>query len=131
MANNRIYLKCNVCGEMLYLGKSFAMGYYWENYGKLNGDPNSPPLEDRLNEFFEKHTYCNNEGNDGDYSIEYESPFRDIVEVVRCKGCVYWDTDGYGAEFDSEGFGWCDHNEFDSKIDWYCADGERREDDTD
>ena len=92
MANNRIYLKCNICGDVLYLGKSFAMGYYWENYGKINGDPNSPSLEDRLNKFFDEHTYCKNEGNDGDYSIEYEDPIRDYVDVVRCGRCQYWEN---------------------------------------
>ena len=123
MANNRIYLKCNVCGEMLYLGKSFAMGYYWENYGKLNGDPNSPPLEDRLNEFFDKHTYCNNEGNDGDYSIEYESPFRDTVEVVRCGECKYRDPEDKKCD--------CGHGilwQLPRDDNWFCADGEVRDD---
>lgn len=51
----------------------------------------------------------------------------DAVEVVRCKGCRWWNTEGYGPEFDSDKFGWCDHNQFDTAEDWYCADGERRE----
>ena len=75
MANDRIYLQCNICGKKLFLGKQFAWGsFYWENYGKLNGDENSPPLEDRLNEFFTEHHHpeadvCKWNGN---YSIVYE-----------------------------------------------------------
>lgn len=53
MANNRIYIRCNVCGEALYLGKDFLDGFYWENY-KNDGEH----LEDRLNRFFDEHTYC-------------------------------------------------------------------------
>ena len=91
MANNRIYLRCNECGEMLYLGKSFLQGYYWVNYGKENGDPNSPPLEDRLNEFFHKHTYCGDNGSDGDYSIEYEFPIDSVArKVVPCNACKHY-----------------------------------------
>ena len=74
MADDRIYIKCNVCGETLYLGKQFgAEPFYWENYG--NGDKNSPSLEDRLNAFYEKHVHLL-EGSKrfyGDYSIEYET----------------------------------------------------------
>lgn len=90
MANNRIYLRCNECGEKLFLGKSFLMGYYWTNYGKLNGDPNSPPLEDELNEFFIKHRYCGDNPTDGDYSIDYETPINTVArKVVLCEECRY------------------------------------------
>lgn len=51
MANNRIYLRCKGCGATLFLGKSFLRGYYFDRYG-------GPPLEDRLNEFYETHNYC-------------------------------------------------------------------------
>ena len=51
MANNRIYLRCKGCGETLFLGKTFLRGYYFDRYG-------GPPLEDRLNEFYETHNYC-------------------------------------------------------------------------
>lgn len=51
-----------------------------------------------------------------------------LVPVVRCKDCKWWDTNGYGAEFDSEGYGWCEKiAEFDTKEDWYCGWGERKE----
>ena len=55
-------------------------------------------------------------------------PTVDAVKVIRCKDCAYWDTDGYTAEFDLEGLGWCDRIERDTHKGWYCADGERRED---
>lgn len=74
MANNRIYLKCNACGEKLFLGKCGQGEYYWINYDKENGDPNSPTLEDRLNMFYEKHCFCKEGFGNGDYSIEYQFP---------------------------------------------------------
>ena len=68
MANNRIYLKCEGCGGLLFLGKRFAGGYCWHNYAKdINAaranDPNwkkqdDRPLEDRLNDFYEAHEWC-------------------------------------------------------------------------
>jgi len=49
----------------------------------------------------------------------------DAVPVVRCKDCVHWD-EGHTEECtnsDSVCFrnGWC-------KPDWFCADGERKDD---
>lgn len=52
MANNRIYLRCMGCGDVLYLGKTYDMGYWWERYDGI-------PLEEKLNKFYEKHNYCN------------------------------------------------------------------------
>ena len=51
MANNRIYLRCKQCGDVLYLGKTFSSCYYY-NKGKL------VDLVDKLNEFYEKHDLC-------------------------------------------------------------------------
>lgn len=76
MANDRIYLQCNTCGKKLYLGKSYGDGFYWTNYGKLNGSEDSAPLEDRLNVFFDEHIHPEVgpiEHWDGDYSIVYEA----------------------------------------------------------
>lgn len=71
MANNRIYLKCNICGKTLFLGKSFLQGYYYVNYDQLK-DPGAPSLEDKLNNFYDEHVYCGDSSSDGDFSIEYE-----------------------------------------------------------
>ena len=47
----------------------------------------------------------------------------DLVEVVRCKDCKNWDTDGC-----IDGDGWCPIV-FDYKCyNWFCADGERKDD---
>lgn len=76
MANDRIYLQCNTCGKKLYLGKSYGDGFYWTNYGKLNGSEDFAPLEDRLNVFFDEHIHPEVgpiEHWDGDYSIVYEA----------------------------------------------------------
>lgn len=47
-------------------------------------------------------------------------------ELVRCKDCIHWDK-GHTEECDNLGSicfhnGWCEP-------DWFCADGERRDDD--
>ena len=42
MANNRIYLRCMGCGDVLYLGKTYDMGYWWERYDGIH-------LEEKLN----------------------------------------------------------------------------------
>ena len=58
-----------------------------------------------------------------------QAEYAEIVqELVRCKDCRWWDTDGYGIEFGNEGDGWCDHIERDTHGDWFCADGERKDD---
>ena len=53
-------------------------------------------------------------------------PLDDIVRVVRCKHCKWWDkdqtTDGYK--------GFCPHTGCCVKPDFYCADGARRDGDT-
>ena len=46
----------------------------------------------------------------------------DAVEVVRCKDCTHW---GYDVIFQD---GYC-RGLHRGDPDWYCADGERREDD--
>ena len=84
MANNRIYLKCNVCGDTLFLGKSFLSGYYWNKYEK---EP--VHLENRLNEFYENHTWCGNVC-DGDFSIEYEIPEAIWSKEGVCSACGYY-----------------------------------------
>ena len=52
MANNRIYLRCKGCGETLFLGKCFGMGFYWHDYN----DGKKGTLSDQLNAFYDKHT---------------------------------------------------------------------------
>lgn len=73
MANNRIYLKCNVCGKTLFLGKSYLEGFFYTNYEQFR-DPNPATLEIKLNNFYDEHAYCEGSHNDGDFSIEYENP---------------------------------------------------------
>lgn len=82
MAINRIYIRCKGCGNALFLGKTFGSGYYWENYyGK------GVHLEDRLNEFFDKHNYCNNPKTE---TTEYDERLFPL-----CEG-----FDGYDGAFD-------------------------------
>ena len=66
----------------------------------------------------------------------------DIVPVVRCKDCRYWDREttrqnsndaGWWNEaiclnFEKREKGWDDFDRY-TDADWFCAGGERREDD--
>ena len=74
MANNRLYLKCAICGKEFFLGKTFLDGYY-NCHTDMHG----------LNKFFDEHKYCH-EGerecfSDGDFRLEYEIPW----ECPWCK----------------------------------------------
>lgn len=51
MANNRMYLRCRKCGEILFLGKCYLDGYF---YGHYDGES----LEQKLNDFYNKHDFC-------------------------------------------------------------------------
>lgn len=59
MANNRIFLRCRKCGSILFLGKCYERGYFYENYHNSN-------LETELNDFYEKHAYCQEPLNESD-----------------------------------------------------------------
>ena len=75
--------------------------------------------------------------NDAIDSIVENAPTVDAVEVVRCRDCKWWDED------DNDLYGYCmamKHGYMSAnweigiyrkyKGNFYCADGERREDDT-
>jgi hypothetical protein len=75
MANNRLYIRCRACGEVFFVGKSFLAGFYYGIEGQ--------PLEDKLNAFYDKHTYCCKDpdrcsredehcASDGCYELVYE-----------------------------------------------------------
>ena len=76
MANNRIYLRCRGCGDALYLGKSYLSGFHFQ---RLSG----PPLENRLNDFFETHNYCGGHGRDAFHL--YDTDAFPLPE--DCDGC--------------------------------------------
>ena len=92
MANNRIYLRCKGCGDTLFLGKTFLHGYYWDPYG-------GKPLEDRLNEFYDKHNYCMNPKSDRTPYDEHLFPLPECFD--GCDGAfdiVYENNEGTGIE---------------------------------
>ena len=39
--------------------------------------------------------------------------------IVRCKNCRHYDM-----ECITDGCGWCNHRDFGTNDEWYCADGE-------
>lgn len=56
MANNRLYLRCNSCGDAIMLGKHFGGTLYrsWK-LGEMN-------FTDALNDFYDDHYYCSDSG---------------------------------------------------------------------
>ena len=67
MANNRMRLKCRICGETLPMAKTMGSGYYL-----------SPAFSiERLEKFLDDHAFCfrgEEPGDDGDFCIAYEHP---------------------------------------------------------
>lgn len=61
MANNRLFLRCRNCGEKIMIGKH--MMDTWAYY-----DPYELGL--KINDFFEKHTWCENGFNDFELCVE-------------------------------------------------------------
>jgi len=60
MANQRIFIKCDVCGELFMLGKRMAIGYY------------RAPSSEGLNGFYDAHDECAEDGGPDPFSVEYE-----------------------------------------------------------
>ncbi len=54
MANNRMFVRCRVCGEIIMIGKCYGGSYY-------TPDKN---LNEALDKFFEEHAYCSKEINE-------------------------------------------------------------------
>ena len=60
MANNRLYIRCKQCGDVICIGKHFCDPLHLSIYDDV-------PFEDRLNEFYHEHYYCQNN------QIEYKN----------------------------------------------------------
>ena len=71
MANNRIYLRCRKCGQTLFLGKNFGAEWFWTDY------EHTGHLEDKLNDFFLEHCFCDNEYNE-DECLKLDTPIGKI-----------------------------------------------------
>lgn len=68
MANNRMYLRCKVCGKTYYLAKNFGEAFY------LSYDyqyPNAEEFCKGLDDFFERHFFCS-PSDGGAFEIEKE-----------------------------------------------------------
>ena len=52
----------------------------------------------------------------------------DVVEVVRCEDCEYWDTT-WNPKAAKDGEHYCPATDLFTTPDWFCADGERRSND--
>ena len=66
----------------------------------------------------------------GNCLVEIDNaPTVDAVEVVRCMACKYYQKVYGGVPFGEVGH--CICHSFETVPDWYCADGERRNDGND
>ena len=95
MADDRLYIQCNICGKKFFIGKQFAYGsFYLQDYYT-----DDKPFIDRLNEFYEDHNHCERYVCrwNGNYSLVYETDdwknSTDIAipyqynETKECEGC--------------------------------------------
>ena len=60
MANNRLYIVCNQCGEHIMIAKDFLNGF------------DLRVSADDIEKFLQEHAYCGEESGPGDFSIGYE-----------------------------------------------------------
>ena len=58
----------------------------------------------------------------GARKLMVEAPAADVVEVVRCKDCEFYNT-----EYHFKGEGWCKNNYYTATDDHFCSCGERKE----
>lgn len=91
MADNRIYLRCKSCGRTLFLGKC-GLGYWYTSYDGI-------PLEEKLNEFYEKHNYCTMEKTEAQSYDEKLFPLpKGFEECIGAFDIVYENDWGTGLE---------------------------------
>ena len=77
------------------------------------------------------HIYCGEDGNYERYNIDPNIPTIDAVPVVRCKDCRWYEI--YQLKKDGTGDrrykpSYCASLGYQTRPDWFCGDGERRED---
>ena len=58
----------------------------------------------------------------GARKLMVDAPAVDAVEVVRCKECKNYNTEGC-----SDGWGWCESSNSGTHDNRYCSDGKRKE----
>lgn len=82
MPCNKMYLKCITCGELLPLGSCIYSPYEIYQWKSIE-HPEQGYLDyrDALNEFYEKHFYCQN----GDNLIHGDTQFTLVYETLRGK----------------------------------------------
>lgn len=69
MANDRLYIRCNECGELCFIGKHF--GGSWETRSYEDNE-----IENRLDKFFSKHFItCFNNTSDYSFIAEFDDDF--------------------------------------------------------
>lgn len=132
MADDRIYMQCNICGKKLYLGKQFGwQPFYWESY-------DGRTLEEKLNEFFEEHYHPGQDAYmwNGNFIIVYESDndgHKDEIwrtnpaDTVRCEDCKHYDSRIGVCHNLRFGDGYENYTPPFVYEDFFCKDGEKME----
>lgn len=77
MANNRIYLRCKACGKVLYLGKHYEDGWWYDDRG-----PEPVTLKQMLNEFYDAHAHCGGWPLEC-FDIKYETAPNKAVDAME------------------------------------------------
>lgn len=71
MANNRLYIKCNRCGELLFVGKHYGGAWGVNCYDGIAFDK-------KLSEFlFDHYLDCRNNASDYSFIAENDDDFPD------------------------------------------------------
>ena len=79
MANNRMYIRCMVCGKICCIGKSMGAGYYFPY----------PMMDKKINQFYDDHAFCH-DGElfeklscDGLFEIVYDHKENEYMKEVE------------------------------------------------
>lgn len=79
MADNRMYLKCNLCGKCTMLAKRFGITWGTREY--------EYPMAIKIDKFFDKHELCLDSEENWEidhYSLVYENDEEDIdIETFK------------------------------------------------
>ena len=84
MANNRLYIRCSTCGKVCAIGKHFMGPWYLYD-----------ELEERLQQFFNDHVYCDDYNKFGDS----EAAFNEFELVSEMGGYGYPEIVEYDSKY--------------------------------
>lgn len=75
MANNRLYLKCNLCGERFYMAKYYPSSGWYTNLSDMTTEEEGVlAWYNDLQEFFDEHSPYVARGLDGRFTLARGAP---------------------------------------------------------